>query len=157
MPRPKRLPSSHIEFLLSTRKQHDAVVAFLPQSPADASVARWSGVEVWAQASGRLTELGPDEWTQIAAEQDDWERRVVYLLTSGGAPDGDEAVALAEEQRRAIERWYFTCPAGLHLEIINALLEDPSFCRRYDDLASGTAEFIRTAVRTNAAGNDHVN
>ena len=35
-------------------------------------------------------------------------------------------------------------------EIIDALLEDASFRTGYDELASGTAEFLRTAVHANA-------
>lgn len=144
------MPSSHIEFLLSTREQHDLFGDFLPGSYADEAVARWSGADVWAQASGRLTEYGLDEWTTIAAEQADWERRVVLEHTSGGRPDGDTAVALAEEQRQTIERWYFTCPARLHRDIIDALLEDASFWTRYEGLATGTADFLRAAVHANA-------
>lgn len=147
---PKRLPISHIEFLLSTRVQQDLSGEFQPEAHADEAPARWAGTDVWAQASGRLTEYGPEEWAQIAAEQHEWERRVVHLHTSGGAADGDDALALAEEQRKSVERWYFTCPPELHREIIDALLDDASFRTRYDRLATGTAEFIRSAVHANA-------
>jgi hypothetical protein len=150
MPGPKPLPSSHVEFLLSTREQHDLFGDFLPESHADEDTARWSHVDVWAQASGRMGEYGQDEWTDIAAEQHDWERRVVLLHASGEPASGDAAADLAEEQRQSIERWYFTCPPQLHREIIDALLADPGFRTRYDGLAAGTAEFIRTAVHANA-------
>jgi len=150
MPGPKPLPGSHIEFLLSTRDQNDLLGDFLPGSSADDAAGRWRHVDVWAQASGRVSEYGLDERTQIAADQHDWERQVVHLVTSGGPPDGDEAVELAEQQRLGIERWYFTCPPELHREIIGALLEDASFRTGYDELASGTAEFLRTAVHANA-------
>jgi len=150
VPRPKRLPSSHVEFLLSTRDQHDLFGDYLPESYADEALARWNGADVWAHASGRLTEYGVDEWTQIAGEQHDWEGRVVALLRAGGAADGADALALAEEHRRSVERWYFTCPPQLHREIFDALLDDGSFRRRYETLAEGTAEFLRTAVHANA-------
>jgi hypothetical protein len=148
---PKPLPSSHIEFLLSTREQHDLFGDFLPPSYADEALARWSGADVWASASGRLTEYGLEEWAEIAAEQHVWERRVAHLHTSGAPCDGDEAVAVAEQQRKWIEHWYFTCPPALHREIIDALLDDASFHTRYEGLAAGTAEFIRAAVHANAA------
>ena len=145
------MPTSKIEFLLSTRDQHDLFGDFLPDSSADDPTARWSHTNVWAQASGRMGEYGPDDWTDIAAEQHDWERRVVLLRASGEPADGPAAADLAEEQRRSIERWYFTCPPVLHRVTIDALLADPSFRTRYDALAPGTADFIRSAVHTNAA------
>jgi len=144
------MPTSKIEFLLSTREQHDLFGDYLPESYADEATARWSHTEVWVHASGRTGEYGLDDWTDIAAEQHDWERRVVLLRATGEPADGDAAADLAEEQRRSIERWYFTCPPELHCEIIDALLADPSFRTRYEDLASGTAEFIRAAVQANA-------
>jgi hypothetical protein len=148
---PKPLPSSQVEFLRSTREeQHDLFGDFLAESHPDEALARWSGADVWAQASGRLTEYGPDEWASIASEQHAWEARLVRLHMSGAAPDGDAAVALAEEQRQAVERWYFTCPPQLHREIIEALLDDTGFHDRYESLAGGTAEFLRTAVHANA-------
>lgn len=150
MPGPKPLPSSHIDFLLSTREQRELLDDLLPASGHEETVARWGHADVWAQASGRVGEYGLDEWTQVVAEQHDWERRLAQLVTSGGAADGEPAVTLAEEQRLGIERWYFTCPAELHREIIDALLEDAGFRARYDGLADGTAGFLRIAVHTNA-------
>ena len=147
---PKPMPNSHVEFLLSTSDQHDLFGDFLAESHADEALARLNGADVWARASGRLTEYGPDDWAHLSAEQHSWEQRMVALHTSGAPADGDEAIALAEEQRRTVERWYFTCPPQLHREVIDALLEDPSYRARYEHLAHGTAEFLRTAVHANA-------
>lgn len=151
MPRPKPMPGHRIDFLLSTRDRHDLLDDVLPEPGADEDTGSWGHSDVWAAASGRVGQYALDEWMDIAAEQQDWERRVVELHTSGGPADGAAAVSLAEEHRAGIERWYFTCPPQLHGEIMDALLDDASFALRYDGLAAGTADFIRQAVQANAA------
>ena len=146
------MPTSKIEFLLSTREQHDLFGDFLPESTPDETTARWSHTDVWAQASGRhgrvrsrrVDRTSPPSSTTGSGESCCCTRRA-------DRPTATPAADLAEEQRQSIERWYFTCPPELHREIIDALLADPSFRTRYDGLATGTAEFIRTAVHANAA------
>ena len=146
------MPSQQIDYLLSTRAQ--------PASDDDETTAPvtgwcdpWGGTDVWAYASGRLSDYSPEEWAQIAAGQQEWQRRVVELLEAGASADGEAARALAEEQRRWIERWYFTCPPQLHREVTDALLQDASVQLRYEALAPGAAGFIRAAVHANA---DHM-
>lgn len=151
MSRPRPLPGQRIEFLLSTREQHDLFGDVVPASYARDARSRWGETDVWAAASGRVNDYTLDEWMAIAADQQDWERRVVALLASGARADGEDAIALAEEHRSAIERWYFTCPPQLHREIMDSLLDDPSFRVRYEGLASGTADFLRAAVQASSA------
>lgn len=152
MPRPKPMPGHRIDNLLSMRAKHDLCDEdSSPELPADEATNQWAHSDVWAAASGRVAEYALEQWMAIAAEQQDWERRVIALHAAGGPAEGSAAMALAEEQRVWIERWYFTCPPELHREITEALLDDPSFRLRYDGLASGADEFLRVAVSSNAA------
>ncbi len=152
MVRPRPMPSGRIEFLLSTRERHDPLAEY-ERGRGDAGADDgWDRSDVWAYASGRVGDYAPEQWVEVSAGQHAWEHRLVELLQSGASPSGAAAVALAEEQREWIERWYFTCPRELHREVIDALLDDASFRLRYDGLASGAADFIRCAVAANARG-----
>lgn len=144
------MPSQQIDYLLSTRAHPGVDSDEIAPPEASRIDDPWRGCDVWAFASGRLDDYSPEQWAEIAAGQRDWERQLIALVTAGAAADGGAAIALAEEHRRWVERWHFTCPPQLHREIVDALLGDASFRLRYDGLATGAAQFLQGAVRANA-------
>lgn len=138
-------------FLISTAEQHELFGDFLPSSFWQEAARRWSGTPQWEDAAGRVIEYGLLEWQEIRAEQADWEQRLVRLLTAGEPAGGAAAMDLAEEQRRHVDRWYFTCTPEQHTRITRYLLDDASFRTRYESHAHGAARYLHDAAVANAA------
>lgn len=140
-----------MEFLISTAEQQELFGEFLPPSYGREAAHRWSGTPQWDEAARRVRDYGLLEWQEIAAEQEDWERRMVGLLTDGHPATGPTAMDLAEEQRRGIEHWFHTCTPEHHTRIAAFRLTDASFRARHEGIARGLARYLYDAVLANAA------
>jgi MerR family transcriptional regulator, thiopeptide resistance regulator len=122
-----------------------------PAQHAEEVEQRWGDTEAYAQSQQRARGYGKDDWLRMQAEQAELESRLVQAFTSGAAPDGDEATALAEEHRRGIERWFYDCPCAMHRGLGQMYVEDARLAAHYDDRAPGLAGWLRAAIEANAA------
>ncbi len=87
----------------------------------------------------------------IKAEGEAIDERLADLLSSGAAADGDAAMDAAERHRRHITRWFYDCTPEMHVSLAEMYVADPRFKARYEAIAPGLAEFVRSAVHANAA------
>jgi hypothetical protein len=122
------------------------------QEPYEAEVQeRWGDTEAYKQSKRRTGSYTPDDWTRIKAENESIEVAMADLMAGGAAPDGDEAMELAEKARLHIHRWYYECSTSMHAGLAEMYTADPRFRAHYDDRAEGLAEFVATAIKANAA------
>lgn len=112
---------------------------------------RWGDTDAYKESSRRTRSYTPDDWKTIKAEADGVEAALADLLTAGAAPDGAEAMALAEKARLHIDRWYYPCSHAMHAGLAEMYTADPRFSAHYDDRAPGLARFVADAIRANAA------
>lgn len=142
-----------MEFLVNVAEQQELFGDFLPGSYGGEAWRRWGDTAEWGEAAGRVGEYALTEWQEIRAEQADLEGRLVRLLTDGCAADSRAAMDVAEEHRRHIDRWYYSCPPAQHVRVVEFVCADPSFHARYEGLARGAAAFLRDAAVANASRN----
>lgn len=140
-----------MEFLVNTGEQQELFGDFLPGRYGAEAARRWGHTPEWTEAAKRVLGYGLIEWQEIRAEQEDVETRLVRLLTDGEPADGARAMAVAEEHRRGIGRWFYPCPPAQHVRIAEFVLSDPSFRARYEGLARGAAQYLHDAAVANAA------
>jgi hypothetical protein len=137
-------------FLLSTSEQHELFGEFLSPNYGAEAEGRWAGTPEWAQSAERVLDYGLVEWQEIRDGQEDWERRLVHLVTGPEPATGAAAMSLAEEQREQIERWFHPCSAEQHRRIAEFVFGDASFRARHEGLARGAAAYLHQAVLANA-------
>jgi MerR family transcriptional regulator, thiopeptide resistance regulator len=110
---------------------------------AEEARQRWGDTEAYKQSQQRTSAYTDEDWERIKAEAADITARFTALKEAGSPADGTEAVALAEEHRAHISRWFYDCPKELHRGLGDMYVSDERFRRNYPD---GVAEFIRDAI-----------
>jgi MerR family transcriptional regulator, thiopeptide resistance regulator len=114
-----------------------------PEQYAAEAEQRWGDTDAYRQSQRRTSSYTKEDWVRIKAEAQDVTARFTQLQRSGAAADGAEAVALAEEHRAHISRWYYDCPKEMHRGLADMYVSDERFRRNYPD---GVAEFIYDAI-----------
>ena len=120
-----------------------------PKLQAEAQ-QRWGKTDQWRESSRRTKSYGPEKWAEIKAHGTANEAAFAELLRSGAAPTGEAAMALAEEARLHIDRWFYPCTPAIHVNLAAMYEADPRFRAHYDDQADGLAAFVAGAIRANA-------
>jgi hypothetical protein len=72
-------------------------------------------------------------------------------MSAGVPADSEQAMAIAEEHRQHISRWFYDCPPEMHAGLGRMYVEDERFTANYERIAPGLAEYVSTAVQANAA------
>ncbi len=116
-----------------------------PTRHAAEAQARWGGTDAYAQAHRRTSSYTKDDWVRMRAEQEDLEQRMAAAMAAG-----EPGVALALEHRALISRWFYDCPAELHVQLGEMYVADERFTAHYDDRAPGLAAWLRNAIVTAA-------
>ncbi len=115
---------------------------------------RWGDTPAWQQSQSRTANYTKQDWIAVKQEGDDLNQRLAAAKSSGAAADSQQAMDLAEEHRRSIERFY-DCPYAMHRGLGDMYVGDPRFTRTYDDLAPGLAQWLRDAIHANADRHGH--
>jgi MerR family transcriptional regulator, thiopeptide resistance regulator len=110
---------------------------------------RWGDTDAWAQSRARTATFGKEQWIEIKKAGDDLNRRLAEAMTSGVPADSDQAMALAEEHRLSIEKFY-DCSPSMHRGLGEMYVTDERFAKTYNDVAPGLAIWLRDAIHANA-------
>ncbi|MGW2745900.1 MerR family transcriptional regulator [Streptomyces sp. NPDC001450] len=121
-----------------------------PEQYAEEAEQRWGGTEAYAESQRRAARYTKEDWKRLQAEVDDWTERYVALMTAGEQPSGEAAMALAEEHRRHISRWFYECPHAMHRCLGAMYVADERFKSFYDAMRPGLADHLSEAITANA-------
>jgi len=112
---------------------------------------RWGETPAWAQSQQRTKGYTKEQWQQIKAETDIINSRFVDLLQAGAAPEGSQAMRVADDHRQHICRWFYDCSPQMHAGIAELYVTDDRFAKSYEDQAAGLARYVRDAVQANTS------
>ena len=115
---------------------------------------RWGETTAWKQSASRTKRYTPADWEQVKAEMDAVNAAFVAALTSGAAPDSDEAMAAAETHRVHIAQRFYDLDHAFHRNLADMYVADPRFTKTYEDLAPGLAQYVHDAIHANADRHD---
>ncbi|MCI4064469.1 MerR family transcriptional regulator [Micromonospora sp. R77] len=121
-----------------------------PEQYAEEVEQRWGDTEAYRQSAERTARYSKEDWQRNKAENDDWGRRLTALMDSGAPADGAEAMALAEEHRQLITRWFYDCPYELHTCLADMYVADERFTAYFEKLRPGMAAYVSEAIHANA-------
>ena len=110
---------------------------------------RWAGSDAYRESKRRTSRYGKADWTRIKKEGDAVVARLAELLARGARADGREAMDLAEEHRRHIDRWFYPCSPDMHRELAEAYTADSRFEAYFEKHGSGLAGYVQEAIRAN--------
>ena len=115
---------------------------------------RWGETTAWKQSASRTKRYTPADWEQVKAEMDAVNAAFVAALTSGAAPDSDEAMAVAEAHREHIAQRFYDLDHTFHRNLADMYVADPRFTKTYEDLAPRLAQYVHDAIHANADRHD---
>lgn len=111
---------------------------------------RWGGSNAWAQSRARTQGYTRDDWRRIRAEMDRLNEQFAAAMNAGTLATSAAVMALAEEHRQSISRWFYDCSHELHRGLGAMYADDPRFTANIDQAAPGLAPYIRDAFVANA-------
>jgi DNA-binding transcriptional MerR regulator len=135
---------------LTPEERFEVFGDFDPDQYAEEAERRWGGTDAYAESARRTNQYTKEDWLRIRAEGEDWGRRIVAVRAAGAPADGAEAMALAEEHRQHISRWFYECTYEIHTGLADMYVGDPRFTAYYENIAPGLARYVHDAIHANA-------
>ncbi|NES16410.1 MULTISPECIES: MerR family transcriptional regulator [Micromonospora] len=139
-----------LDIQLTPEERFEVFGDFDPDEHAEEAERRWGGTEAYRQSAERTARYSKEDWQRNKAENEDWARRIGALFDSGAPADGAEAMALAEEHRQLITRWFYDCPYEMHTCLADMYVADPRFTAYFEKIRPGLAAYLNEAIHANA-------
>ncbi len=118
---------------------------------AEEAERRWGDTDAYRESQRRTAAYTKDDWARLKVESDTQLRAMRDNLESGVAPDSPEAMALAEQHRQFLNRWFYDCGYDMHVGLAEMYVADERFAKTFDDVAPGLAQYVHDAILANAA------
>jgi DNA-binding transcriptional MerR regulator len=123
------------------------------QDPEHAAEARerWGDTDAWKESQRRTKSYRPKQWAEMKGEAERIESAWASHLDAGLSPEDPRAVAVAEEARLHINRWFYPCGVEMHVALAEMYEADPRFRAHYEGRREGLVAFVAASIRANAA------
>ncbi|MFI8872679.1 MerR family transcriptional regulator [Streptomyces sp. NPDC055243] len=115
---------------------------------------KWGNSAGHQEAMSRAAAHSKEDWARIMREAAAWRAELVKAYDEGEPAGGRRAMALAEEHRQHITRWFTPCPPAMHRRIADDFAEDPrafALVVPPSEQRPRLAAFLHAAVRANAS------
>jgi DNA-binding transcriptional MerR regulator len=123
---------------------------FEPKQYEAEAEQRWGDTDAYKESMKRTKRYSKEDWQRCAAEQNEVYSDAFELKQAGKAPDGPEAMAVAERHRLAIDRWFYPCSYTMHVGLADMYEQDSRFAENIDKHGPGLTPFLSAAIRANA-------
>ncbi len=117
---------------------------------ADEARERWGETEAYQESQRRAADYTKEDWARLKDEADQGLRAFADALRAGSPATGPEAMALAEEHRQYIGRWFYDCGYDVHRRLAEMYIADERFAAMYDAVQPGLARYVHDAIIANA-------
>ncbi|MGC4894675.1 MerR family transcriptional regulator [Micromonospora sp. DT31] len=146
----RAMEARKLEIQLTPEERFEVFGDFDPAEHADEVDQRWGDTDAYRQSRERTGRYSKEDWGRNKAENEDWARRISAVLDSGAPADGPEAMALAEEHRQLINRWFYDCSYEMHTCLADMYVADPRFTAYFETMRPGMAAYLNEAIHANA-------
>jgi DNA-binding transcriptional MerR regulator len=117
----------------------------------DEAAARWAETPQFQESQRRAATYTKDDWAAMKVESDSGLRAYADAMRSGVPATSPQAMALAEDNRQFIVRWFYDCDYAMHRCLAEMYVADERFRTTYDTVAPGLAQYVHDAISANAA------
>ena len=122
---------------------------FDPSQYEDEVVERWGESEAYRESARRTSRYTKADWDRYKAESHAIMSAAAELFRAGAAPDGDDAMAVAERHRLSIDRWFYPCDPAMHVNLADLYQADARFAESIDRYGEGITPWWAAAIRAN--------
>jgi DNA-binding transcriptional MerR regulator len=143
-----------------TLEPHELLDVFGDANPvaySQEAAQRWESSSAWAEAQHRTSTYTKDDWKRMQAEFATLMASIATAQADGLEPESARAMALAEEHRLYLERWFYSCSHLMHRGLGDLYVNDPRFAAQLAKVASADADgemalasYLRDAIYANA-------
>jgi DNA-binding transcriptional MerR regulator len=112
---------------------------------------RWGDTAAFKESKRRTAKYGKKEWAQLKAETDALSEALAAAMHAGVKPSDPQAMALAEQHRAHISKWFYDCTYAIHRGLAEMYVADARFTANIDKAHKGLAAYQREAILANAA------
>lgn len=115
---------------------------------------RWADTDAWRESQRRTATYTKQDWAELKTESDAALRAYADTMNSGVPATSEQAMALAEENRLFICRWFYDCSPTMHRALADMYVDDERFRATWDSAAPGLAQYVHDAILANADAHD---
>jgi DNA-binding transcriptional MerR regulator len=145
------MEARQVDISMTPEERFEVFGDFRPEDYEAEAEERWGETDAYQESQRRVSSYTKQDWVTIKTEGKAIDERLAELLSSGAAAESEAAMDAAEQHRRHITRWFYDCTSEMHVRLAEMYVADPRFKARYEAIAPGLAEFVRSAVNANAA------
>lgn len=120
---------------------------FKPEDYQEEVEQKWGQTEAYRESAQRTQKYTEDDWAKIKAENARIMERLVEKMNGGASPEDEEVLALVEQHRLHIDRWYYPCSPQMHAQLAGLYEADERFKLNLDKYGEGLAGFLSSAIR----------
>jgi DNA-binding transcriptional MerR regulator len=117
---------------------------------AEEAEARWGETDAFQESRRRTASYSKADWARLKDESDAGLRGFAAAMAQGVAAASDAGMALAEEHRQFLSRWFYDCGYEMHRNLAEMYVADERFTATFDTVAPGLAAYVRDAIVANA-------
>ena len=136
---------------MSNDRMFDGFDEFENAEYAEEAKERWGDTDAYKESARRARQYTKQDWQRMKAEMDALHNGIADLMQAGKTPSDPQVIALAEQHRLHIDRWFYPCSHKMHQALGDMYVGDPRFTATYEKIRPGLAEFMRDAIAANAA------
>ena len=125
---------------------------FDPQQYAQETQQRWGHTEHYKESQRRTARYTAQDWQRYREENAALMQALLAAQRSGRAATSTETLALAEQHRLSIDRWFYPCSHEMHVRLADMYASDERFAQNIDAFGPGLTAYLVAAIRGNAAG-----
>jgi hypothetical protein len=111
---------------------------------------RWGHTKAFRESQRRAASYGPADWARVQAEARDIALRAATVQRAGLPATSAAAMAVAEEHREHLSRWFYDCDPSMHRHLADLYVDDEQFTQHYEETAPGLAAYLAAAMHANA-------
>jgi DNA-binding transcriptional MerR regulator len=117
---------------------------------ADEAEQRWGETDAYQESQRRTARYTKADWERLKAESDSGLRAFADAMAAGVDPVGVDGMALAEDHRAFLCKWFYECSYDVHRDLAEMYVSDERFTATFEVVAPGLAGFVHDAIVANA-------
>lgn len=125
----------------------DLFQGFNPEQYTEEAEQRWGDTAAYRESAWRTKRYNAADWARFRDEQTKVYERLADLMRANRAAGSPEVIALVEQHRLLIDRWFYPCDQAMHENLASLYEADERFAQSINSHADGLAAYLVTAIR----------